>query len=105
MDPSVSVMEHGVAPARDDRKSARLAAERVAPEAGAQVIDKFSFAREVLRSSVAKQAGAGAEQVDNGNPEHAPVFYLDGESHRRKRSAIARFFTPKAVTTRYRDVM
>jgi cytochrome P450 len=91
--------------ARDDRKSARLAAERVAPAAGAQVIDSFSFARDVLRSSLAKQAGAGAEHVDTGNPEHAPVFHLDGESHRRKRSAVARFFTAKAVTTRYRDVM
>jgi cytochrome P450 len=90
---------------RDERKSARIAAERVAPESGAQVIDSFSFARDVLRSSIAKQAGAGADQVNTGNPDHAPVFYLDGEAHRRKRSAIARFFTPKAVTTRYRAVM
>jgi cytochrome P450 len=91
---------------RDERKSARIAAERMVLEGhDAQVIRSFNFARDVLRNSVAKQAGAGAEQVDMGNPEHASVFFLDGEPHRRKRSAIARFFTAKAVTTRYRAVM
>ena len=89
----------------DERKSARIAAERVVPERGAQVIRSYGFARDILRSSSAKQAGAGAEQVDTGNPDHAPVFYLDGEAHQRKRGAIARFFTAKAVTTRHRAVM
>jgi len=90
---------------RDERKSARIAAERVVAAQGARVIDSFTFARDVLRSSIAKQAGAGAEAIDIANPDHAPVFYLDGEAHRRKRGAIARFFTAKAVTTRYRGVM
>jgi cytochrome P450 len=89
----------------DERKSARIAAERVVLEGETQVISGFAFARDILRSSIAKQAGAGAEQADTGNPDHAPVFYLDGEAHRRKRGAIARFFTAKAVTTRYRGVM
>jgi cytochrome P450 len=52
-----------------------------------------------------KQAGAGAEQVPNVDPAHASVFFLDGDEHRRKRTAIARFFTPKAISTRYRAVM
>jgi cytochrome P450 len=91
---------------RDERKSARIAAEHVVLDGhDAQVIRSFNFARDVLRNSIAKQAGAGAEQVDMGNPEHASVFFLDGDPHRRKRSAIARFFTAKAVTTRYRAVM
>ncbi|MGA2399234.1 MAG: cytochrome P450 [Steroidobacteraceae bacterium] len=94
-----------VAPSRDERKSARLAAERVAFDHEAQVITRFSFARDLLRNGLAKQAGADPDQVDTGNPEHAPVFYLDGEAHRRKRSAIARLFTATAVTTRYRAVM
>jgi len=58
-----------------------------------------------LRNALAKQAGADSDQVDTGNPDHAPVFYLDGEPHRRKRSAIARLFTATVVTTRYRAVM
>jgi cytochrome P450 len=92
-------------PGHDDRKSARIAAEHLVMESGSRPISSFAVARDILRSSLAKQAGAGAEHVDTGNPEHAPVFYLDGEPHRRKRSAIARFFTAKAVTTRYRAVM
>lgn len=93
------------ADSRDDRKSARVAAERVTFDPAAQVITRFSFARDLLRSSRAKQAGAASDEVDTGNPEHAPVFYLDGEAHRRKRSAIARLFTATVVTTRYRAVM
>lgn len=94
-----------VDPSRDERKSARLAAQRVAFDPAAQVITRFSLARDLLRNSLAKQAGADPEQVDTGNPEHVPVFYLDGETHRRKRSTIARLFTPTAVTTRYRAIM
>jgi len=92
-------------PNRDERKSARIAAERIAFDPSAQVVTRFSFARDVLRNALAKQAGADSDQVDTGNPDHAPVFYLDGEAHRRKRSAIARLFTATVVTTRYRAVM
>ena len=92
-------------PSRDERKSARIAAERISFDPSAQVVRRFSFARDVLRNALAKQAGADSDQVDTGNPDHAPVFYLDGEPHRRKRSAIARLFTATVVTTRYRAVM
>lgn len=90
---------------RDDRKSARLAAERMAPEPSAEVVRSFSFAREILRSTTMKQAGASADLVDTSNPDQAPVFFLDGEAHKRKRTAIARFFTPKAIATKYSAVM
>jgi cytochrome P450 len=33
------------------------------------------------------------------------VFFLDGEPHKRKRQAVVRFLTPKAISTRYRAVM
>jgi cytochrome P450 len=89
----------------DDRKSAAIAAKRLKVPVDGRRIGSFSLARDILRSSKVKQAGVGADQVDTGNPEHAPVFYLDGESHRKKRGAIARFFTPTAVTTRYRPLM
>ena len=92
-------------PSRDERKSARIAAERISFDPSAQVVRRFWFARDVLRNALAKQAGADSDQVDTGNPDHAPVFYLDGEPHRRKRSAIARLFTATVVTTRYRAVM
>jgi cytochrome P450 len=92
-------------PSRDERKSARIAAERVTFDPRARIVNRFSFARDVLRNALSKQAGADSDQVDTGNPDHAPVFYLDGESHRRKRGTIARLFTPTAVTTRYRAIM
>jgi cytochrome P450 len=89
----------------DDRKSARIAAERLKAPADGRLISSFSLARDILRSSKVKQAGVEAAAVDTGNPDHAPVFYLDGEAHRKKRGAIARFFTPTAVATRYRPLM
>jgi cytochrome P450 len=92
-------------PDRDERKSARIAAERITFDPSAQIVARFSFARDVLRNVLARQAGADSDQVDTGNPDHAPVFYLDGEPHRRKRGAIARLITATVVTTRYRDVM
>jgi cytochrome P450 len=89
----------------DDRKSARVAAARLKPPTDGRLVGSFSLARDILRSSKVKQAGVGADEVDTGNPDHAPVFYLDGEAHRKKRGAIARFFTPTAVATRYRPLM
>ena len=58
-----------------------------------------------MRSPDSVQAGAGAESLHFENPEHAPVFFLDGAPHRRKRMTIAKFLTPKAVTTRHREIM
>jgi cytochrome P450 len=91
---------------RDDRKSARLAAENLDVPPGAAVVRTFAFGREILRSPAMRQAIAlGADRFDLGDPETAPVIFLDGEPHRRKRTAIAKFFTPKAVETRHRSIM
>ena len=90
---------------RDERKSAQLAARHVKAEPGWELVGSFGFARELLRSPKVKQAGAGAEQVDVGNPEHVPVFFLDGEVHKRRRAAITKFFTANTIRTRYRAVM
>jgi len=90
---------------RDDRKSAKLVARNARIEPGVELIGDFGFAREILRHVKIKQDGAGAEQVDVGNPEHVPVFYLDGELHHKRRAAIVKFFTPKAIQTRYLGVM
>ncbi|MET0674493.1 MAG: cytochrome P450 [Bradyrhizobium sp.] len=69
-------------------------------------IDSFAAAREVLRSGDVRQAGFNAELVHRFiGPRHAPVLYQDGESHQRQRSATARFFAPRVVATRYRDLM
>lgn len=93
------------AAARDDRKSAAIASVNITPDPGAERIGDFAFARDILRSPDALQAGAGAESVPTDNPEHVPVFFLDGEPHRARRAKIARFFTPKAIAERHRLVM
>jgi len=69
------------------------------------MVRSFATAREILRNVAMKQGGAGADLIDTGDPEKVPVFYLDGEVHKRKRSELARFFTPKTIASRYRVVM
>jgi cytochrome P450 len=92
--------------ARDDRKSAALAAQHVQVRDGAHQVAGFGPTREVLRQSVnIKQAGLGHDDISNGDPQFASVFFLDGEAHKRRRGAIARFFTPKAINTRHRLIM
>ena len=86
---------------RDDRKSAALAAERMTVSPDARIVSGLAFARELLRSNATLQAATMAI----GNPEFASVFFLDGEPHKRKRQTVVRFFTPKAISTRYRAVM
>jgi len=90
---------------RDDRKSAKIAAERIAPPKGVRIIDSFGLAREILRSPSAKQAGAGADQVVIDNPDHVSFFFLDGEQHRKRRVAVANFFSTKTIAARYQSVM
>lgn len=91
--------------ARDDRKSAALAAERIAVGPETRVVRSFAFARELLRSGATRQSGAGAKDEVVGDPAFTSVFFLDGEPHKRKRQALARYFTPKAINNRYRTVM
>jgi len=69
-------------------------------------IDTFAAAREVLRCPDVRQAGFNAELVARFiGPAHAPVLYQDGEPHQKQRSATARFFAPRVVATRYRELI
>lgn len=90
---------------KDERKSAALANASVRPFPDARLADSFNEARAIMRSPDMIQGGAGAEAVNKDNPERTAVFFLDGEAHKRKRAKIARFFTPKAISTRYAAVM
>lgn len=92
-------------PDRDDRKSASIAAAHHVLEPGVRLADRFGLVRDVLRSATMWQATLSGNQFSSAAPEQAPVLFLDGEPHRRKRTEIARFFTPVAVTTRYQTVM
>ncbi len=80
---------------------------------GVEVLDgtwhvrSLPLVRQVLREADATvQAGFSAETARKGlTGDHPPVLYADGPEHRRQRTATARFFTPAAVSRRYRDLM
>lgn len=91
--------------ATDRRKTAALAAEKLRVGKRTHVVRDFRAARELLRSSKVRQAGAGTAELDMTNPDGIGLFYLDGEPHRRKRAAIAKFFTLRAIETRYREIV
>jgi cytochrome P450 len=90
---------------RDARKTADFAASMLRPLEGARMVGDFAGARELLRSGEVRQAGAEAEHFADADPKEVSVFFLDGEEQRKKRADLARFFTPKAIETRYRKVM
>jgi cytochrome P450 len=90
---------------RDDRKSAAIAAKNTKLEPDSKLVDRFNFAREILRSPDMRQGGAGADQIPVDNPEHISFFFLDGDLHRRRRAAIANFFAPKTIVSRYHAVI
>ncbi len=89
----------------DHRKSAAIAAQGLRIAGPVRRLATLDESRAVLRHAGFLQDGPGADEVDVGNPEHVPVFYLDGPAHGQRRAAIARFFTPKAIEARYRAIM
>jgi len=74
---------------------------------GVAAVRGFAAARAVLRAGyVARQDGFGVREISRSPvPLKPPVLFQDGEEHRAQRTAIARFFTPKAAKEHYRPVM
>mgnify|MGYP001263694762 CR=1 FL=1 len=61
--------------------------------------------RQVLREKDATtQAGFSAESMPASVGER-PILFMDGEEHRKHRAKVARFFAPKTVANRYRELM
>jgi cytochrome P450 len=94
----------------DDRKSTAAEAIGEGPilrlPDGSVRIGGFDLARQLLRGDGTRQAGFNAELLDSFMKQaHAPVLYQEGEAHQKQRSATARFFAPRVVTTRYRELM
>ena len=95
----------------DDRKTAQVAGDKPGPairrgEDGTVHIRSFALARQILRGGGTRQAGFKAEEVTIlRDGKVVPVLYQGGAVHQKQRAATARFFTPKAVNTRYRDLM
>lgn len=96
---------------RDDRKTAALSGytERAALERtpdGTVRVSDFSLIRRILRGGGTRQAGFAADMIGRfGDIGRTPVLYQEGEPHLAQRTAVARFFAPKVVATRYRTLM
>ncbi|MCB9760749.1 MAG: cytochrome P450 [Alphaproteobacteria bacterium] len=73
---------------------------------GGRRITDYATAREVLRGRGVRQAGFRAELLERirGRSRMA-VLFQEGEAHRKQRIATARFFAPRVVDTRHRELM
>ena len=95
----------------DERKTAVLAETSDARvkklgKSGIKV-ESFGLTRKILRSHGMQQAGFMAELVlaATAKKGSTPVLFKEGEDHLKQRTNTARFFAPRIVTTRYRDLM
>jgi cytochrome P450 len=91
--------------ARDDRKSAAIAAANQGVKPGSQRVGEFKFMRDIMRSPHMRQAGIDAGKASLEETDMMSFFFLDGEEHRERRNAVAGYFAPKAITDRYHAVM
>ncbi|MBV9257383.1 MAG: cytochrome P450 [Ktedonobacteraceae bacterium] len=75
-------------------------------DAGIWHVRSFDAARTILRSAQTKQAGFNAEKLTKLPSSIRPsILYLEGKPHHQQRKQTARFFAPKVVSTRYRELM
>ncbi|GAC1367486.1 MAG: cytochrome P450 [Ktedonobacteraceae bacterium] len=69
-------------------------------------VRSFEAMRAVLRSPHTKQAGFNAEMISRVSVSmKPPILYQEGKEHNIQRKQTARFFTPKAVSENYRQMM
>lgn len=86
-------------------KTARLATATITPATLARAIRSWPAARDLLRSAQVLQSGAGVNEMGNLDEDKLTLFNLDGESHRKRRAAVAPYFTLKTIQTRYEPIM
>lgn len=73
---------------------------------GAVTLRSFALARQLLRDPGTRQAGFKAELMERfPGMIRKPVLFQEGEAHQKQRHDTARFFAPKVVRTRYRDLI
>lgn len=85
------------------------------PEAGPRVervggvwrVRSAQLARQVLRErDGTHQAGFMAEETQAGRSTmRPPILFMDGDEHRKQRAQTARYFAPRTVDRRYRQLM
>jgi len=89
----------------DERRSAEIAARHVEIPGYAHRAESFALVRQLLRSTDASQDLPLTGEIPGVGPDQRPVIMLDGDMHRRRRTSLARFFSPKAIKEQHRTVM
>ena len=73
---------------------------------GVWQVRDHAMVRQILRGDGTKQAGFNAELIESvPGTTNQPILYQEGKVHHEQRRQTAGFFTPKTVSTRYRDLM
>ena len=90
---------------RVSHRPGEASAPRVEHRDGVWHLRSTEAVRQVLREKDATtQAGFSAESMP-ASVEERPILFMDGEKHRTQRAKVARFFAPKTVANRYRELM
>jgi cytochrome P450 len=78
----------------------------VCDEVGTWHVRNFEEARVILRNPDTKQAGFNADMIAKlPRSIRAPILYQEGKPHHQQRKQTARYFAPKVVSSRYRELM
>lgn len=73
---------------------------------GVWQVAEYVAARALLRSADTRQTGFGATEAGKlPGKMRPPVLWQDGPEHREARRQTARFFTPRRVDEKYRELM
>jgi cytochrome P450 len=72
---------------------------------GVWQVRDVAAARAVLRCPDTRQGGFAVDKVKLPTGMRPPVIWRDGPEHREDRRQTARFFTPRRVDEKYRDLM
>lgn len=107
---SEAEMTGGCPVPHNDRKTSQVVDPVMTPierdAHGVWQVRGFDEARAILRSNGTKQAGFNAEMIERfSSGGRQPILYQEGKAHQAQRKQTARFFTPKAVSENYREIM
>lgn len=100
-------IEHGSLPYQKTSRNTGASPTPLERDAqGVWQVYGFEEARAILRSSATRQAGFNADQMTTiPGVTNRPILYMEGKAHQQQRKQTARFFTPKTVSTNYRQFM
>ncbi|HKV59373.1 MAG TPA: cytochrome P450 [Ktedonobacteraceae bacterium] len=100
-------IDHNSLPSQKTSRNAEVGSTPLEQDAqGVWQVYGFEEARTILRSNATRQAGFNAEQMAKiPGVTNRPILYMEGKAHHQQRKQTARFFTPKTVSSDYRQFM